>query len=127
MGTLLELFSWIGIPLGITFLLLALLARAFSSRWEETTAVVLRDSAPAEARWMAHDGSIFSRPLEAHEREHVTEDDALTIFMNPSRPERMRLRRRGGGEQTLMVLALIFGGVGVLASIAGLIVMFIPE
>ncbi|AWB89178.1 hypothetical protein DF220_01335 [Salinibacterium hongtaonis] len=127
LGTLLELFSWIGIPLGITFLLVALLVRGVSGRWEETTAVIVRESAPLEARWMAHDGSIHSRVLEDHELEHAADEDALTIYMNPSRPERMRLRRHGGGEQTLWVLTAIFGGVGVLASVAGLIVMFIPE
>ncbi|TQL48092.1 hypothetical protein FB562_1173 [Homoserinimonas aerilata] len=127
LGPLLELFSWIGLTLGAACLVVALIIRAVSGRWVETTAVVVHESGSAAARWLADDGTIHSRPLDPAEAAQLTASDDVMVFVSVVRPERMRLHRRGGGEQTLMFLALLLGGVGIVASVASFVLQLIPE
>ena len=126
LGVLLELFTWIGVALGICFLLVAFLVRTAGGRWVSTTAVIEQGAGAPEARWMSEDGELLSRALDAGEVSELGDADAVTIFYSRYRPERMRFHTRSDAERTWLLLAAILGGLGVASAVAQLVLLFTP-
>jgi hypothetical protein len=123
-GNLAELFSWIGLGLGLVFLVLWLIVRSVSGRWIETDAEVVNESGAACLRWMSIDG-LHERPISAADRDQLHDADRVRLFYSQHAPERIRFDRIGHGENTLRLLTGLLLGLGAVALVASIVVLFI--
>ena len=126
-GNLAELFTWIGLVLGGILFLVVLILRVARGGWEETDAVVVDDSGTPQLRWMTTQGVLHSRHLSVDENSAIADPDELHVHYNKRNPEHIRFDAAGHGEKVLRALAFILTGIGVVAAIVSLVLLFIPH
>ncbi len=117
-----ELFSWIGLLVGVVLFLVLGLLRAARGAWDETEGVVVDGTEGAELRWMSVAGRLHSRPLTASERSGIADPEQLRLYYSRRDPERMTLQQPHGAR-LLWVLGLVFLGIGLVASLASIILL----
>lgn len=120
-----EVFTWVGIALGLVLLVASLITRAVSGRWIETDAILVDEPPEASVRWMSEDG-LHLHPLSSAERHDLATLDPLRIYYQQRDPDRMRLEASGAGEKVLRMLGLLLCGLGVLASAVSIALIFVP-
>lgn len=123
-GILLETFTWLGIGIGVAAFAILFIMRAVDGPWVQTSAVIIPDTDPTEARWMTLEGDLHSRILDPHEGEGVGIDDAVTVYYCHRAPDRMRFGRKGHGERVLTLLAVLFTVIGVGCFVGALVFAF---
>lgn len=124
-GAIAELLTWVGISLGLLLLLASLVTRAISGRWIETDAILVDGVDETSVRWMSADG-LHLQPLTNAERSDLAASDGLRIFYQKRDPDRMRLEAMGHGERVLRLLGLLLFGLGMLAFIVSMALIFVP-
>jgi hypothetical protein len=125
-GMLAELFTWIGLGAAVVCFLALLILRAVDGRWIETDAVVLQEAPEIRLRWMSTAG-LHERLLSPHERHHVSGSEGLRVYYRERKPAHTRFEASGDGEKTLRLLGFLFLGIGVLALVISIVLVFIPE
>ena len=120
-----ELLTWVGISVGLVLLFASLVTRAVSGRWIETDAVLVEGTDEASVRWMSDDG-LHLQPITSHERSEFATSEGLRIFYQRRDPSRMRLEATGHGERVLRLLGLLLFGMGAVAFIVSMVLIFIP-
>ncbi len=123
-GNLAELFSWIGLGLGLVCLLLWLMVRSASGRWIATDAEVIDAAGSPTLRWMSSEG-LHERALSAAEAAQCDPAERVRLFYSQHAPDRIRYERVGHVENTLRLVAGLLLGLGALALIASIVVLFI--
>lgn len=118
LGTIAEVFTWLGVVIGMTLLLLVWIIRAARGPWHPITAVVVE----AEVRWMTDAGVFYSRTLSDHERESLGEEPA---FHSRRSQRDVHLEPVAHDERMLFVLGLVFVGIGIVAFVASFVVLFL--
>lgn len=124
-GAIAELLTWVGISLGLLLLLASLVVRAVSGRWIETDAILVDGAEEASVRWMSADG-LHLQPITSAERSDFAGPDGVRIYYQKRDPDRMRLEAMGHGERVLRLLGLLLFGLGILAFIVSIALIFIP-
>ena len=124
LGNLAELFSWIGLGLGVVFLVLWLIVRSVSGRWIETDAEVVNDSGAVCLRWMSRDG-LHERRLSAADHDQLHQADRVRLFYSQHAPDRIRFDRIGHGENTLRLLTGLLLGLGAVAFVASMVLLIV--
>jgi len=124
-GAIAELLTWVGISLGLLLLLASLVVRAVSGRWIETDAVLVDGADETSVRWMSADG-LHLQPITSAERSDFASPDGVRIFYQKRDPDRMRLEAMGHGQRVLRLLGLLLFGLGILAFIVSIALIFIP-
>jgi len=102
-----------------------LLMRGSSSALLETTAIILPTEGRASARWMADDGSLYSRELDDHEHHELGALESVTVFYPPRSPESIRFTRRSEAERAVFVLFAITAAIGVASFVASMILLVV--
>ena len=126
-GILAELFTWVGLVLGAICLSIVFIIRASRAHWIETDAVIVEGAGSIQLRWMTIDGQLMIRELDSYERDAISDPDSLTIHYNRRSPSRARFEVVGHGEKVLWIIGLILFGLGIVAAIVGLIVLFVSR
>ena len=124
-GMIAELLTWVGISVGLLLLVASLLARAVSGRWVETDAVLVDGADETSVRWMSEEG-LHLQTLTTQERSDLPESEGLRIFYQRRDPRRMRLEATGHGERVLRLLGLLLFGLGILAFVLSIALIFVP-
>ncbi len=124
-GAIAELLTWVGISLGLLLLLASLVVRAVSGRWIETDAILVDGADEASVRWMSADG-LHLQHITSAERSDFAGPDGVRIFYQKRDPDRMRLEAMGHGERVLRLLGLLLFGLGILAFIVSMALIFVP-
>lgn len=124
-GAIAELLTWVGISLGLMLLLASLVVRAASGRWIETDAILVDGADEASVRWMSADG-LHLHPITNAERSDFASPDGVRIFYQKRDPDRMRLEAMGHGERVLRLLGLLLFGLGILAFVVSMALIFMP-
>jgi hypothetical protein len=122
-----ELFTWIGLLLGVGCLIVVLILRAARSGWVETDAVVVEENGSSQLRWMTTDGELHKRELHPDEHSAITDPDELHVHYHRRAPHRVRFEVVGHGEKVLRALGLILIGIGALSFVVSLVVLFVPR
>ena len=117
-GLVLETLTLLGFAVGLLCLAAAVVIRLADGQWVATTAVVLRDSGSPLVRWLTEEGSLYTRPLDDHENDHVGPGDEAPVFYSRRVPDHMRFTRRHEAERTLVLVFAIATGLGVVSVIA---------
>jgi hypothetical protein len=112
LGSITELFSWIGLATGAFFGVLWLIGRMLRGGWTETDAVVVDTEGGPLLRWLGQDGVVHDRPLEHWEQTDLAGADHCRVV---ARHDRARLASAPPPERAFGVLAIVFFGVGALA------------
>ncbi len=120
-----ELLTWVGLSLGLVLLIASLITRAVSGRWVETDAVLVENKDEASVRWMSEDG-LHLHPLTTAERSDLPASDGLRVFYQRRDPDRMRLEASGHGERVLRLLGLLLFGLGLMAFVVSIVLIFVP-
>ena len=116
-GTIAEVFTWLGMVIGITLLLIVWIVRAVRGPWSTITAVVVDD----QVRWMTDAGDFYSRTLSDHERESLGEEPS---FHSRRNQRDVHLEPVAHDERMLFILGLVFLGIGIIAFVASFAVLF---
>ena len=124
-GLVLETLILLGFVSAGVCLVIWLLMRGSSSALLETTAIILPSAERASARWMADDGSLYSRELDHHEQNEVGALESVTVFYSRRSPDTIRFARRSEAERAVFVLFAITATIGVASFVASMILLFV--
>jgi hypothetical protein len=110
-----ELFSWLGLAVGVPMLLLGMLLRSTEKAFVPTPIVVVdRDGAPV-ARWFNGE-HLHERALRGDERSLLAGRARGTAFVHRHHPGRMRLDKSSPATGIVLLVAGILLGTGALGS-----------
>ena len=124
-GLILELFTWVGFGIGALLLVGYLIARAARAAWVETDAVVVAEGSELRLRWLSDDRELFDRLVEPEERVLIGEKDHCEIRYSRFSPWKSRLKADNRAVRALGILTVVFVGIGVVASVASIVVLFL--
>jgi len=108
----LETITFLGLLFGIICLLAGLVIKAIDGQWLPTTALLIEESDPLQARWMTDDGSLHVRELDQREVDHAGDSETVEVFYRRMSPHRMRFHRKSEAERVFWLLFIVIGGVG---------------
>ena len=123
-GAISELFSWLGLGIGVICLVVWLTALAVAGDWRQTDAVRIEGTSD-HARWITDDGALHERPLTPAEQRELAGRDSFRVYYSARSPERMRLDRTSHTVRLFRLLTIIFLAVGTLAVLVGFVVLFL--
>jgi hypothetical protein len=126
-GVLAEVFTWVGLVLGGFCLFSLLVVRAFAGRWIETDAVAVEGDQVGEMRlrWMS-EGGLHERFVSQDEHDRMAGPDGVRLFYSVRDPNRTRFDQVGHGEKALRLLAWLLLGLGALAFVVSIALIFAP-
>jgi len=124
-GLILELFTWVGFGIGALLLVGYLVARAARAAWVETDAVVVADGSELRLRWLSDDRELFERLVEPDERALIGDKDHCEIRYSRFSPWKSRLKADSRAVRALGILTVVFVGIGVVSSVASIVLLFL--
>ncbi|WP_127476284.1 hypothetical protein [Microbacterium sulfonylureivorans] len=120
-----EIFSWVGFGLGALVAGIALLMYLFDGTWLPTRGVLEDTEHGRIVRWFDEDGGVNEAHL-SHEQERALAGKQMAdIFYRRGGRGRMRLTQGSPAVRTVALLALGLIGVGVVALVASLVLLFL--
>lgn len=122
-GEIAELFTWLGLLMGVLVLLVALVVRLVEGHWLTADADTAEIDGDLQLTWIADDGEVYRRFLEPDERETVGAAPRVTVHYRKGRPLRAHLDKRTHASRVLLLLGTILTGVGVIALVVQLVVV----
>jgi hypothetical protein len=124
LGTLAELFTWVGLGVGLALGLAWLVVRAVHAGHDVTEAELVEGETP-RLRWLTQDGQLCERDLEGWERAEIGDADGIRVRYRRSRPESATLAHLPQPGSALRVLALVFLGIGAVAWVGSIVLMLV--
>lgn len=122
---LLEIFTWVGLGLGLTLLVAALIARLADGTWVPGQIVIGADEHGRIARWFTDDGEVGQARL-THEQEHAWAGrETADAWVRRGRNDRVRLTQGSPVVRGFLRIAIGVLTVGVLAAIGSLVMVFV--
>ncbi|MGP3534757.1 hypothetical protein ACTU3I_08190 [Microbacterium sp. RD1] len=120
-----EIFSWVGIGAGVLLGGIALLVLLADGRWAPVRGFIEHEPEGAVIRWFDEDGDVNSAPLTPEQVAALGDGDAADVYALRGAPDRMRITRRSPALRGLAGLAGVFLGVGVLALVVSIVLLFV--
>jgi hypothetical protein len=119
-GLLAEVFTIVGFASAA--LCFAILLGMIGSRgpWQKTPAAI----SEGRLNWMSPEGQVHSRDLSEAELAMDHDNDNLEIFHRRRRSNHAHFTTTAPDEKLVRTLGLVFAGIGVLAVIASIVVLF---
>lgn len=115
-----ELFSWIGLALGLPLLLLVLLFRLALGQMEPVEIFIVARSDVVVGRWFA-ESTLHERPLRGYERDRVAGRESVDAYVSKRDSSRMRLDL----EPTLLRAVWTLGVVLTSAGVCGFVISWL--
>ncbi|TFD64355.1 DUF3592 domain-containing protein [Cryobacterium ruanii] len=129
-GIISEILSFVGLIIGLILYFVGLSVRGIGGRWTRTTAVIASsgtaESGPTTViRWFDSDGDVHECPAETHETHHLVAGDDVRVWFRNRYPERCRTHDPDLDGKGLRLTGLVLLGIGVVAAVAGIALMFL--
>ncbi|WP_241984364.1 DUF3592 domain-containing protein [Cryobacterium sp. Hb1] len=134
-GIMSEILTFVGLIIGALLYLVGLSVRGISGRWTRSTAVIAASrtaasstaaSGPATViRWFDNDGDVHECPADTHETQHLVAGDDVRVWFRDRRPEKCRTHDPDLDGKGLRLIGLVLLGIGVLAGVTGIVLMFL--
>ena len=139
-GIMSEILTFVGLIIGALLYLVGLSVRGISGRWTRSTAVIAASrtaasrtaasstaaSGPATViRWFDNDGDVHECPADTHETQHLVPGDDVRVWFRNSWPEKCRTHDPDLDGKGLRLIGLVLLGIGVLAGVTGIVLMFL--
>lgn len=123
MDALLEIFSWVGIGLGLVVLLIALVARLADGSWLPARAVVEEGPEGRFVRWFDADGAIGQARLTLEQDAKLSGRSMADIYYRRGWTDRMRLDPRSPAVRPLTLLGIGLVAFGLACAIASWVLL----
>jgi hypothetical protein len=130
-----EILTFVGLIIGALLYMVGLSVRGISGRWTRSTAVIAASSPAASStaasgpatviRWFDNDGDVHECPADTHETQHLVAGDDVRVWFRDRRPEKCRTHDPDLDGKGLRLIGLVLLGIGVLAGVAGIVLMFL--
>ncbi len=124
-GIISEILTLVGLIIGAVLYIIGLSVRGISGRWTRTTAVIAASGPATVIRWFDNDGDVHECPADTHETQNLVEGDDVRVWFRNRRPEKCRTHDPDLDGKGLRLIGLVLLGIGVLAGIAGIVLMFL--
>lgn len=129
-GIMSEILTFVGLIIGALLYMVGLSVRGISGRWTRSTAVIAASSTAASGpatviRWFDNDGDVHECPADTHETQHLVAGDDVRVWFRDRRPEKCRTHDPDLDGKGLRLIGLVLLGIGVLAGVAGIVLMFL--
>lgn len=121
LGSIGDVFAWIGLSIGIPLLLIAVIGRLADGHWQPAEVVLVERPDGVHARWYIA-GAFWERRLRHGEATRWPGHESAPAFVNTHNPQRMRFDAHQPALRALR-------GVGITltcAGLAGLVLSFAP-
>lgn len=125
LDAIVEIFSWVGLGLGVLVAILALISFLADGTWMPVRAVVEHLDDRTVVRWFDAEGGVNEAPLSEAQLHEIGAKDMADIWAKHGVPDRMRLHRRSHVVRGLAQLAGILIGIGLVALVVSLAMIFV--
>lgn len=120
-----EIFSIVGLLVGIPLYIVGWSMRGFGGRWVQTDGVVAAAGTGRVIRWFDQAGEVHEAPADSHETAHLDAGDDVTVWFNARAPERSRTHTPDHDGKALRLTGLILIGVGLGSAVLGVVLLFV--
>ena len=124
-GIISEILTLIGIFIGGGLYAVGLSVRGISGRLVRTDAVIAAARPTQVIRWYDHEGDVHERPADTQETHLLAPGDDVLIWFRRRSPDRCRTHDPALDGKPFRVIGLVLLGIGVVAGVFGLVVMFL--
>jgi hypothetical protein len=124
-GMIAELCAWIGFIVGGLCLFVWLIVRSVDGTWLRTHAALVGEPLGSRVRWVADDGVIRERNLDAWEGAHLGASPEPEIYYSQRDPERVRLDEHNSAGSVMRFVGWILVAVGAVAAVASIVLLFV--
>ncbi|WP_241990852.1 DUF3592 domain-containing protein [Cryobacterium gelidum] len=124
-GIISEILTLVGLIIGTTLYIVGLSVRGISGRWTRTSAVIAASGAATVIRWFDDLGDVHECPADTHETHHLVPGDDVRVWFRNRHPERCRTHDPDLDGKGLRLIGLVLLGIGVVAGVAGIVLMFL--
>ena len=125
LGIISEILTLVGLIIGTTLYIVGLSVRGISGRWSRTSAVIAASGAATVIRWFDDLGDVHECPADTHETHHLVPGDDVRVWFRNRHPERCRTHDPDLDGKGLRLIGLVLLGIGVVAGVAGIVLMFL--
>ncbi|GAB3042269.1 hypothetical protein GCM10027052_25170 [Parafrigoribacterium mesophilum] len=123
-GMIAELCAWIGFIVGGLCLFIRLIVHSVDGTWLRTHAALVGEPVGSRVRWVADDGVIRERNLDAWEGEHLGSSPEPEVYYRQSDPEQVRLDRRSAASTVLGFVGWTLVAIGAVAAAISIVLLF---
>ncbi|TFD90184.1 sortase [Cryobacterium serini] len=120
-----EILTLVGLIIGAVLYIVGLSVRGISGRWTRTTAVIAASGPATVIRWFDNDGDVHECPADTHETQNLVAGDDVRVWFRNRWPEKCRTHDPDLDGKGLRLIGLVLLGIGVLAGVAGIVLMFL--
>ena len=124
-GIISEILTLVGLIIGTTLYIVGLSVRGISGRWTRTSAVIAASGAATVLRWFDDLGDVHECPADTHETHHLVPGDDVRVWFRNRHPERCRTHDPDLDGKGLRLIGLVLLGIGVVAGVTGIVLMFL--
>ena len=124
-GIISEILTLVGLIIGTTLYIVGLSVRGISGRWTRTSAVIAASGSATVIRWFDDLGDVHECPADTHETHHLLPGDDVRVWFRNRYPERCRTHDPDLDGKGLRLIGLVLLGIGVVAGVAGIVLMFL--
>ncbi|MBM7410288.1 uncharacterized protein YjeT (DUF2065 family) [Clavibacter michiganensis] len=128
---IIEFLTWIALVPGVLLYVAGISVRVLGRRWTATEGLVA--DAPADddgraarvLRWFDGDGDVHEAPADTPETRDLAVGSDVRVWFAPRAPWRVRTHAPELDGRALRVTGLVLIGIGVLAAVAGIALLFL--
>ena len=119
-----EIFTIVGLLVGLPLYIAGLSVRGFGGRWVQTDGVVAATASGPVIRWFDSTGEVHEALADSHETVHLDPGDDVTVWFSARSPERCRTHSPDHDGKALRLTGLILLALGVASAILGIVLLF---
>ena len=120
-----EILTWIGLTIGGLCFFGLIIMQLSAGRWIETDAVMIDGAGQSRVRWMSSEG-LHEHLIHEGDHRDFRSSDGIRVYYSARNPHRYRFERIGHGERLMRLLTWLFLGIGALALIVSIALIFVP-
>lgn len=120
-----EIFSIVGLLVGIPLYIAGLSVRGFGGRWLTTDGVVAQGRTGTVIRWFDGDGDVHEAPADNHETAGLQPGDDIPVWFHRRDPSRCRTHSPDHDGKALRLTGLILIVIGLGSAILGVVLLFV--
>lgn len=129
---IIEFLTWIALVPGVLLYVAGLSIRLLGRRWTATEGLVAEGPAREDGaapgrvlRWFAGDGDVHEAPADTPETQDLVTGSDVRVWFSPRSPWRVRTHAPELDGRALRVTGLVLIGIGALAAVAGIVLLFL--
>lgn len=119
-GLLAEVFTIVGLASAAFCFAILIIMIGARGPWQKAPAAI----SEGQLNWLSPDGQVHSRELSDAELAIDHDHDKLEVFHRKRRSAHAHFTASAPDEKLVRILGLVFAGIGVLAVVASIVVLF---